>query len=184
MQSNGVEVLITRVPATSSPLDRAKVLEDQIAERYMGQSVHLIGHSMGGLDCRLVCHRLHQNEFPRFKVLSVTTIATPHRGSSFADHFIETVGKSRMPSVLSMLNMLPNGGGDGKAFEFLTGLPSDSWRFTAPNRHSKVENVRKFNENTPDVPGVHYFSWGAQYNPGLIDTWKYPHSVILEKEGN
>ena len=62
--------------------------------------------------------------------------------------------------------MLPNGGGDGKAFESLT-----------------VESMRKFNEETPDVEGVRYFSWGAVYEPGLIDTWKWPHSVIMEKEG-
>ena len=62
--------------------------------------------------------------------------------------------------------MLPIGGGDGKAFEFLT-----------------IDNMRRFNQETPNVPGVRYFSWGATYDPGLIDTWKYPHSIILEKEG-
>lgn len=122
-----------------------------------------------------------------FEVLSVTTISSPHRGSAFADHFLATVGRERMPSVLSLLELLPNGGGDGKAFEFLT-----------------VENMRRFNEDTPDVPGVQYFSWGAVYEPGLIDTWKcvnvgprdgcedgrssffrdrWPHSIVLEKEG-
>jgi len=86
----------------------------------------------------------------------VTTIATPHRGSTFADYFLETVGQARLPQVLSLLDMLPNGGGDGKAFEFLT-----------------LENMKKFNERTPDVEGVQYFSYGAEYEPGLIDTWKY-----------
>lgn len=56
---------------------------------------------------------------------------------------------------MSLLDMLPIGGGDGKAFEFLT-----------------PENMRKFNEDTPDDPDVKYFSWGASYDPGLIDTWK------------
>jgi triacylglycerol lipase len=51
--------------------------------------------------------------------------------------------------------MLPNGGGDGKAFESLT-----------------IERMRRFNEETPDVEGVEYFSWGATYEPGLIDTWR------------
>ncbi len=32
--------------------------------------------------------------------------------------------------------------------------------------------MRRFNEECPDVPGVRYFSWGAVYDPGLIDTWK------------
>ncbi|KAJ7293400.1 Alpha/Beta hydrolase protein [Mycena rebaudengoi] len=165
LEANGTEVLITRVPATSSPIDRAKVLEERISEVYPGRSVHLIGHSMGGLDCRyLTTHLTHR----KFNVLSITTIATPHRGSSFADHFLSTVGRTRMPcaSVLSLLDLLPNGGGDGKAFESLT-----------------IESMRKFNEETPDVKGVQYFSWGATYEPGLIDTWKWPHSVILEQEG-
>ena len=88
-----------------------------------------------------------------------------------------------MQAVLSLLDLLPNGGGDGKAFEALT-----------------IESMRKFNEETPDIDGVRYFSWGAVHEPGIFDTWKYvctflpiralltlpygwPHSVILEKEG-
>ncbi|KAJ7102115.1 Alpha/Beta hydrolase protein [Mycena belliarum] len=163
LEANGTEVLITRVPATSSPIDRAKVLEEKISEVYPGRSVHLIGHSMGGLDCRYLTTHLKKR---KFQVLSLTTIATPHRGSAFADHFLSTVGRTRMPSVLSLLDLLPNGGGDGKAFECLT-----------------IESMRKFNEETPDVPGVQYFSWGATYEPGLIDTWKWPHSVVFESEG-
>ncbi|KAG6899126.1 hypothetical protein C0993_000503 [Termitomyces sp. T159_Od127] len=178
LEENGTEVLVTRVPATSSPVDRAKVLEARISEVYPGRAVHLIGHSMGGLDCRyLASHLTHR----KFDVLSITTIATPHRGSAFADHFLSTVGPARMPSILSLLDLLPNGGGDGKAFESLT-----------------IESMRQFNKDTPDVPGVRYFSWGAVYQPGLIDTWKcvlplssrsqltprrWPHSVILEREG-
>ncbi|KAF8078798.1 triacylglycerol lipase [Lyophyllum atratum] len=163
LEANGTEVLITRVPATSSPVERAKVLEQKVSEVYPGRSVHLIGHSMGGLDCRYLTTHLTQR---KFSVLSITTIATPHRGSSFADHFLSTIGPTRMPSILSLLDLLPNGGGDGKAFESLT-----------------LESMRKFNEETPDVEGVRYFSWGAVYEPGLIDTWKWPHSVILEREG-
>jgi triacylglycerol lipase len=46
LEANGVDVLICRVPATSSIKDRAAVLEDLISERYPGQEVNLIGHSM------------------------------------------------------------------------------------------------------------------------------------------
>ncbi|KAG7450707.1 alpha/beta-hydrolase [Guyanagaster necrorhizus] len=163
LEANGTEVLITRVPATSTPIDRAKVLEEKISAAYPGRNVHLIGHSMGGLDCRYLTSKLpHRN----FSVLSITTIGTPHRGSAFADHFLTTLGKSRMPSFLRFLDMLPNGGGDGKAFEFLT-----------------LENMRRFNEEVKDVDGVQYFSWGAVYDPGFVDTWKWSHSVVLEKEG-
>uniref|UniRef100_D8PRX4 GPI inositol-deacylase n=2 Tax=Schizophyllum commune (strain H4-8 / FGSC 9210) TaxID=578458 RepID=D8PRX4_SCHCM len=163
LEANGAEVLITRVPATSSPIDRAKVLEQRISEVFPGRAVHLIGHSMGGIDCRYLTTHL---TYRKFDVLSITTIASPHRGSAFADYFLEAVGQNNFPSFLGLLDLLPNGGGDGKAFEFLT-----------------LENMRKFNEQTPDVPGVKYYSWGATYQPGLIDTWKWSHAVVLEKEG-
>jgi triacylglycerol lipase len=77
-----------------------------------------------------------------FKVRSVTTIATPHRGSYFADYFLETIGKSRIPALTTFLDYMPNGGGDGKAFEGLT-----------------MEAMKKFNEEVPNVEGVEYFRY-------------------------
>lgn len=44
LEARGVEVLITRVPATSSPMERAKVLEKRVSEVYPGRAVHLIGN--------------------------------------------------------------------------------------------------------------------------------------------
>jgi triacylglycerol lipase len=46
LEARGIEVLITRVPATSSPMERAKVLEQKVSEAYPGRSVHLVGESI------------------------------------------------------------------------------------------------------------------------------------------
>lgn len=46
LESNGVEVLITRVPATASIADRAAILDEVISEKYEGRKINLIGHSM------------------------------------------------------------------------------------------------------------------------------------------
>lgn len=43
LEASGSEVLITRVPATSSPVDRAHVLAEAIEQTYPGRAVHLIG---------------------------------------------------------------------------------------------------------------------------------------------
>ena len=43
LDARGIEVLVTRVPATSSPMERAKVLDARVSEVYPGRSVHLIG---------------------------------------------------------------------------------------------------------------------------------------------
>lgn len=106
----------------------------------------------GGLDCRYLTSVLRPT---KFKIRSVTTIASPHRGSAFANYFLETLGKTRIPALVSFLEYLPNGGGDGKAFEMLT-----------------VERMKEFNELVKDVDGVKYFSWGASYMPGLVDAFK------------
>lgn len=43
LEANGTEVLVTRVPATSSPRERAPILAEAIDKAYHGRSVHLIG---------------------------------------------------------------------------------------------------------------------------------------------
>jgi triacylglycerol lipase len=54
------------------------------------------------------------------------------------------------------MDKLPIGGGDGKAFESLT-----------------LDSMRKFNEETPDDPNVHYFSWGSRFEPGILDAFGF-----------
>jgi triacylglycerol lipase len=154
LESNGAEVLITRVPATSSIEERAKILERTIGERYPGRNINLVGHSMGGLDCRFLASRLKPTTF---SVATITTISTPHRGSPFADYLIdEIIGRTHLPSLLNLLDVLrlPNQG-TGAAFDALA-----------------VRTMRQFNEETPDDPNVRYFSWGATFEPSYLNTFK------------
>ncbi|KAL7417392.1 Alpha/Beta hydrolase protein [Mrakia frigida] len=165
LEANGAEVFITRVPATSSIEERAKILMKSIEDRYPGREVNLVGHSMGGLDCRFLASRLKPTSF---KIASLTTIATPHRGSPFADYVInEIIGRTHFPAFLNLLDVLrlPNQG-DGAAFDALSTV-----------------SMAKFNEETPDDPEVDYYSWGAQFEPSYFNTFKWPHSVIFPIEG-
>jgi triacylglycerol lipase len=43
--------------------------------------------------------------------------------------------------------------------------------------------MKDFNTEIIDLDDVKYYSWGASFEPGLLDTFKWPHSVILAKEG-
>ena len=43
-----------------------------------------------GLDSRYMISRLRPLDF---EVLSLTTVATPHRGSAFADYMLESIGR-------------------------------------------------------------------------------------------
>ena len=73
----GNRVLVTRVPPIAGVEGRARRLGEQILAAFPDEPVHLIGHSMGGLDAR----GLLADPAWRGRILSLTTIGTPHLGS-------------------------------------------------------------------------------------------------------
>ena len=81
LRAGGNRVVVTRVPPIAGVRRRARVLGAQIDLAFPGQAVHIIGHSMGGLDAR----QLLADPAWFGRVLSLTTIGTPHFGSALAD---------------------------------------------------------------------------------------------------
>jgi triacylglycerol lipase len=189
---NGSTVYTTSVAPSSSIADRAAQLADGIiAEQQQQpqqrqsfdttsssssssssssepttqpQPVNIIAHSLGGLDARYMISRL---KHPAIRVASLTTIATPHRGSPVADYFVE---KGAGPIYLPRLYGLIERTGLGtEAFEQL------STRFL----------TTEFNPATPDLAGVRYFSYGADIGgkPPLLSLFRFPHGLIARREG-
>jgi triacylglycerol lipase len=81
LRAGGNRVHVTRVPPIAGVEFRARVLADEIDRVFPNQRIHLIGHSMGGLDARRL---LDEPRWAR-RILSLTTVATPHLGSTLAD---------------------------------------------------------------------------------------------------
>ncbi len=79
-ESMGLRVIAPSLPWAGSIKQRADVLAQQL-ETESGP-LHLIAHSMGGLDARRWISCLDGAS----QVLSLTTLATPHHGSTAADH--------------------------------------------------------------------------------------------------
>jgi triacylglycerol lipase len=103
LRESGNRVLTTRVPPIAGIGERARHLAEQIDFRFPDERVHIIGHSMGGLDAR----RLLDDPSWRGRVLSLTTIGTPHLGSTLADFAKIRVG--RIFRLLSALGIDPAG---------------------------------------------------------------------------
>lgn len=163
LEKEGVEVLVARVPASASIEERARILAQFIEEKLPGREVNLIGHSMGGLDSRFLITHLKPTSF---KVASLTTIATPHRGSAFADYLVlDVLGTNHLPKLMNLTQKIGIPGG-GKAFEELT-----------------MKKMERFNTETPNDPNVLYFSYGASFEPGLTNVFRIPWGVIYEREG-
>lgn len=92
LEKNDFEVHHTNVDFAGSVDLRARQLGDQISQILSGRpddKVHIIAHSMGGLDAR---HMIADIEGMAKKVASLTTVGTPHLGTAFADFGIDYGG--------------------------------------------------------------------------------------------
>ena len=156
LQSAGNRVLAARVSPTAGVERRALDLKRFIDREVPGGAVHVIGHSMGGLDARYMVSRLGMED----RVRSVTTIGTPHRGTSFADWGWRRLSRLIVP-FMRLIGM------SHQAFIDL-----------------RTDTCRRFNENVPDVPGVRYFAVaGLCEKPWLGPEWALPSSIVNRAEG-
>lgn len=84
LENHGYTVFAPRVPFAADVHKRAQVLKHRvevILKRTGADRVHVIAHSMGGLDTR---HMIVDFDMAD-RVATLTTIGTPHCGTSFAD---------------------------------------------------------------------------------------------------
>lgn len=77
----GIRLDTPRVHPTAGVYRRAWKLAERINQKFGDQPIHLIGHSMGGLDCRL----LATDPAWAKRIISITTLGTPHVGTCLAD---------------------------------------------------------------------------------------------------
>jgi triacylglycerol lipase len=153
----GNRILIPLLSPTAGIAERASQLKDFILTHSPGEPVHIIGHSMGGLDARYMISCLDMGS----KVLTLTTLGTPHRGTSFADwgvHRFERIVKPLLDTL---------------------GMPYQAfYDLTRPN-------CKAFNEKVLDVPGVKYFSIAGKHDGHLLHPeWLLPYSVVARHEGD
>lgn len=96
-ERQGFQVLAPRVPGASSIDVQANSLAKQL-ENESGP-LHLIAHSMGGLYARHYISNCGGDK----KVKSLTTLATPHRGSPAADYICNSISFFRLFSGVHAL---------------------------------------------------------------------------------
>lgn len=131
-----------RMNPTGSIAERAQDLKNYLQNQNdtRDQKVHLVAHSMGGLDSRYMISKLGMAD----RVLSLTTISTPHHGSPLADIVIARTN----PALTKFMEHL--GINTKAAFDLTTGAS------------------RGFNDNVPDSPGISYFSIAGKFEPARI----------------
>ena len=101
LSSKYPDACFPEVPVAGTVQQRAQTLADQIAARFPQGEVDIVAHSMGGLDARyLLSHNLLGLADPG-RVVSLSTIATPHHGSPVADLLVGPQPDSKDPRSLA-----------------------------------------------------------------------------------
>jgi triacylglycerol lipase len=155
-EAGGIRVLVPRLSPTSAVSVRAAELAAYVRTEVGTRPVHLVGHSMGGLDARYAVARLGLDR----QVLSVTTIGTPHRGSPVADWVSTRFARVLAPVLRGF------------------GIPADALD------DLRTDRCTRFNEAVPDVPGVRYQSVaGVCATPWLGREWAYTARLVARAEG-
>ncbi|MGI6000786.1 MAG: lipase family alpha/beta hydrolase [Candidatus Merdisoma sp.] len=139
----------------------------QIREETGAEKVNIIAHSKGGLDARCAVSTLGMSPF----VASLTTMNTPHRGCRFVDYACR-LPESFYRFVAGCFDRTFARFGD-KAPDFYTAT-----------RQFSTEASARFNEKTPDMPGVYYQSYTSKMkNPFSHLLLSIPYCMIRPLEG-
>ena len=169
LRSKGFEVFHTRVPWAASVEERARALRKNIAEilQQSGKAkINIIAHSMGGLDAR---HMLFNDRYEgniHERIASLTTISTPHWGSSFADWGIRHVGDAKAISKALGLNV--------DAFQDLT--------VAECTRYNQQQAVIDFEQDCESR--IRFQTYACQQNFfGIFGPLKIPFYFIENEEG-
>lgn len=153
--ADGHTVYVARV----SPVAGVRKRAQQLCEFLEGidvERVNVVAHSMGGLDARFAIAHLGIGG----RVASLTTVGTPHHGTPLAEQSLLLGKHSPLRRLLAKL-----------------GTDLDGVYDVTPER------MLSFNADTPDIPGVRYFSYVGWADPeqGDVHRLLVPGCRYLER---
>lgn len=153
----GIESFAPEVPALGSIRARGERLAAAVRARFGDRRVHVVAHSMGGLDAReaIARHGLDAN------VAALVTLGTPHRGSPLADWISHRAGGAAAGRFLERFGI------DAGGLRDLT-----------------REACLRFDADTPPPPALRAFSFaGARPANETALALQPGHAVVRAAEG-
>jgi triacylglycerol lipase len=142
------------VPPVGDVQTRASALAHQINDHFPQGPIHIVAHSMGGLDARFVLSNNMLGLANSGRVISLSTISTPHRGSAIADLIV-----APEPSLLDPRRLI---------YLTLQRLAAELKIPTGALGNLTTGFAAKF--GCPNVQHVRYFSYAASGNDSFLLT--------------
>ncbi|MFZ1985017.1 MAG: hypothetical protein WAU91_11430 [Desulfatitalea sp.] len=171
LRRHGYEAWHANVPWGAGVAARAQALARNIRTILEHPSkpdkVHLVAHSMGGLDARHMLFDERNHGKIHERIASLTTISTPHHGSSFADW-----GTDHLQEVLHIAKAL------GLNLDAMRDLRADRCR-----AFNQDPEVLEFEERIAETIRFQTYA-GWQHWHGVYWPLKIAHKIIQDKEGD
>ncbi|MDX1672640.1 MAG: hypothetical protein R3211_09890 [Balneolaceae bacterium] len=158
-----------RIEVRASEWER---LIDQLIRKEGFERINVVAHSMAGLDIRYALSKLELGR----QVVSLTTVATPHRGTSLAELALKAPEgvRKKIAAFLDWMGDLI--------------YPETSSDAAGPVKQLTREYIlENFNPEIRDVEGVTYYSFSAAAGKGtdhpIPTLQRYQNNYIYREEG-
>ena len=139
---------------------------NEILDKTGAEKVNIIAHSRGGLEARYMISMLGMGE----KVASLTTLSTPHRGSSMADYVIKRIGDKKV--IASIIDFYAKVIGDKNPESLNAG------------KELTTGNMKLYNEKVKDSHMVYYQSYISTIDKNFANPlWRAMYNIMEKKEG-
>ncbi|MAT98892.1 MAG: hypothetical protein CL608_17245 [Anaerolineaceae bacterium] len=164
LQKHQFEVYHSDVSWASDVSIRGQELAQNISnilDKTGHKKVHIIGHSMGGLDARYAIVK----EGIADKVASLTTIGTPHLGTPVAIHILDQGGDFVIEALMELFEFDSEG--------FLTLTPDARVWFNDESREAEAKN---------DV--VYHVYASSQKKKKILSLLQHSWQIIHDEEGD
>lgn len=151
LRAHGIDARHAKLSAWASTGDRAADLWAAIEA--LDGPVNLVCYAVGGIDCRFLAspRGLFADDRATYarvkaKIASITTVATPHRGTRVADAALAALESGAANDILSAFagSVPPSDGVLAKTLDALT-----------------VESMADFDDRVPDADGIVYQSYAG-----------------------
>jgi len=172
LRKNGAQVYMSNTDAMNTHQENAKQIRARIFEimsETKSKKINIIAYSKGGIEARYAISKLDMAPF----VASLTTIATPHRGTELVNMGLNIIDKLGLTKLFqSSVTLYAKALGDNKP------QPLEAFKQCSP------QFMEKFNTEVNNNPLVYYQSYAA------VMKSKYPrpysrikHKLLYSKVG-
>lgn len=170
LEKEGAKVFTGKQQASGTIPDNALELKKRVEDilKITGtEKVNIIAHSRGGLEARYMISMLGMDN----KVASLTTLATPHRGSTMADLIIKNIKNKKY--IIAFLDFYAKVIGDDKPESLNAGI------------ELTTKQMKIFNNMVKDSDKVYYQSYAGAIDGNFSNPlWKKMFDKIASNEGS